>query len=110
MRLLSFPRGVAISTLISLATADKIFQSSSVSTCQANSNITASLLDITFTPNNQTLVVNLVGEAFVTGNVTFKVQAAAYGYVFLTETIDPCAQGFTSFCPLRHVTFPLLIL
>lgn len=104
---------VVLSSLISRASAsDRIFQSSSLATCQADSNITASLLDIAFTPNNKTLSLNLVGEAFVEGNVTFKVQAAAYGYTFLTETIDPCAYGIYAFCPVSSlqigmdVTYP----
>jgi hypothetical protein len=95
-------RGAIFSSLILLTSADRIFQSSSLATCQSDSSITASLFNIAFTPDNQTLTVDVVGEALVEGNVTFKVQAAAYGYVFLTETIDPCAaeNKIASFCPL----------
>lgn len=99
---------VALSALIlSLFVLDvsavRVFESSSLATCQDSSNITASLFDITFTPDNQTLVVNLVGEAYITGNVTFKVQAAAYGYTFLEETLNPCTEGLSAFCPLAEL-------
>lgn len=95
--------GAVLSSLPSLVSAGRIFQSSSLATCQTNSNITASLFSIRFQPDLHTLDVEVTGEAFVEGNVTFIVEAAAYGYVFLTDTIDPCKEGLTSFCPLSSL-------
>jgi len=101
------PSGFIISFFTSLVSASRIFESSSLATCQTDSNITASLFDVAFFPDNQTLSVNLEGEALVTGNVTFKVQAAAYGYTFLEDSIDPCSEGITSFCPVSQLQIGL---
>ncbi|PBP16905.1 calcium-related spray protein [Diplocarpon rosae] len=69
-----------------------------------DSKITASLFNVVFTPGNQTLSVKVQAESTVSGNVTFKVQAAAYGYTFLRETLDPCTyQGLTTLCPLDQL-------
>jgi hypothetical protein len=61
------------------------------------------LFNIVFTPDNHTLSINIVGDSSVTGNVTLKVYASAYGYNFLAETLDPCTEGFTSLCPLSQI-------
>ncbi len=99
--------GLILSIFTSSVSASRIFESSSLATCQTDSNITASLFDVAFFPDNQTLSVNLEGEALVTGNVTFKVQAAAYGYTFLEDSIDPCSEGITSFCPVSQLQIGL---
>jgi hypothetical protein len=89
--------------LMLMVSADRVFESSSLDTCQTNSSFTASLFQIAFSPNNKTLALNVVGDSSVTGNVTFKVQAAAYGYTFLRESLDPCTLGLTTMCPLSQV-------
>ncbi|KAE8446822.1 hypothetical protein EG329_011599 [Mollisiaceae sp. DMI_Dod_QoI] len=86
-----------------MVSADRVFESSSLETCQTNSSFTASLFNIVFTPDNNTLSLNVVGDSSVTGNVTFKVQASVYGYTFLRETLDPCTSGLTSLCPMSQI-------
>ncbi|KAK2627858.1 hypothetical protein QTJ16_002504 [Diplocarpon rosae] len=90
--------------LTTLVSAQRVFQSTSLEVCQDDSKITASLFNVVFTPGNQTLSVKVQAESTVSGNVTFKVQAAAYGYTFLRETLDPCTyQGLTTLCPLDQL-------
>ncbi len=86
-----------------MVAADRVFESSSLDSCQSSSSFTASLFQIAFTPNNKTLTLNVAGDSSVTGNVTFKVEATAYGYIFLRESLDPCAMGLTAICPLSQV-------
>jgi hypothetical protein len=86
-----------------MVSADRVFKSSSLDVCQSNSSFTASLFTIVFTPNNRRLALNVVGESTTTGNVTFKVQATAYGYTFLTESLDPCTLGLSSMCPMSKI-------
>jgi hypothetical protein len=95
--------------LPTVSASARIFESSSLDSCQSNSSFTASLFQITYAPDNQTLAINVEGSTTITGNVILKVQAAAYGYVFLRETVDPCTMGpsFSGFCPLNlpQITF-----
>jgi len=94
---------VAFSFLMLMASADRVFESSSLDSCQSNSSFTASLFQIAFTPNNKSLALNVVGDSSVTGNVTFRVEATAYGYTFLRENLNPCTMGLMTFCPLNQV-------
>jgi hypothetical protein len=89
--------------LVSMVSATKVFESSSLDSCQDNTTFTASLFNLAFFPENHTLSLNVNGDATVTGNVTFKIEAAAYGYVFLKENLNPCTMGLASFCPLNQI-------
>lgn len=110
-----FPRStlsrwiVAALPLLALnVSAERVIESSALAVCQSNSSFTASLFNIVFTPNNNTVALNVVGESASTGKVMLKVHAAAYGYNFLTTTIDPCDYSeLSSFCPLKafEITF-----
>jgi hypothetical protein len=99
----------AYSLLVPTVSAARVFESSSLDSCQGNSSFTATLFQIVFSPDNQTLAINVEGATSITGNVILKVEAAAYGYVFLRETVDPCTMGpaFSGFCPLDlpQITF-----
>ncbi|KAJ5051741.1 uncharacterized protein L3040_001513 [Drepanopeziza brunnea f. sp. 'multigermtubi'] len=99
--------GTALSVLLPLAnlvSGIKVFRSTSLEVCQDDSAVTASLFNVVFTPDNQTLSVKVKAESTVSGNVTFKINAAAYGYTFLRQTLDPCTyEGLTTLCPLEQV-------
>ena len=85
-----------------LALGERVISSTALEACQDNSTFTASLFNIIFTPDNHSLALNVVGESSSEGNVTLEVHAAAYGYTFLTESIDPCTQSsLSSLCPLQ---------
>lgn len=84
--------------------AVRVFQSRSLEVCQDDSAVTASLFNVVFTPDNQTLTVKVQAESTMSGNFTFKISAAAYGYTFLRETLNPCTyEGLTTLCPLDQV-------
>lgn len=106
MRLHTSPRAVLTALvfplLMSMVSAVRVFESSSLDTCQGNSSFSASLFQIAFFPGNRSVNLNVNGDAFISGNVTFKVEAAAYGYTFLRETLDPCTLGISAFCPLSQ--------
>jgi hypothetical protein len=86
-----------------LVSAVRVIESSALDTCLANSTFSASLFSISFTPDNNSLALNVVGYSSVQGNVSLQVQAAAYGYTFLTESVDPCTQGLDQLCPLQNL-------
>ncbi|KFY34484.1 hypothetical protein V494_06719 [Pseudogymnoascus sp. VKM F-4513 (FW-928)] len=85
---------VALITLFSFlagtASAERILSSTSLSECIENSNFTAKLFSVSFTPDNRTIAFLVDGTSSLTGNFTLQVEVAAYGYVIITTPIDPC--------------------
>lgn len=80
----------------------RVISSSSLSTCMANSNFSASLFNVAFTPDNRTLTFNIVGVTTVTGNVTIDLVVSAYGLNVVTKTLDPCEEGWAGLCPMNE--------
>jgi hypothetical protein len=70
---------------------ERVISSSSLSTCMSNSNFSASLFNVAFTPDNRTLTFNVVGVTTITGNVTI-----------FSKTLDPCQQGWAGLCPMNE--------
>jgi hypothetical protein len=95
---------VFLTTLLSLfssASAIRLIESKSLNTCQDNSSFTASLFNVVFTPNNNTLTFDIVGVSSIQGNVTFGIEVSAYGYTFIREKINPCTEkDLQGLCPM----------
>ena len=81
---------------------ERVISSSSLSTCMSNSNFSASLFNVAFTPDNRTLTFNVVGVTTVTGNVTIDLVVSAYGLSIFSKTLDPCEQGWAGLCPMNE--------
>lgn len=79
----------------------QLIESRSLNPCQANSSFTASLFNVVFTPNNNTVTFDIVGVSGVSGNVSFNVEVAVYGYIFLKQKIDPCTSDLKGLCPMN---------
>lgn len=85
-----------------LASAIRLIESKSLVSCQDDSNFTASLFDVVFTPDNRTLTFDIVGVSSISGNVTAEIEVIAYGYTALKETLDPCAStDLSGMCPMN---------
>ncbi|KAH8811884.1 hypothetical protein F5884DRAFT_293497 [Xylogone sp. PMI_703] len=94
---------VALTSLLSLvpnASATRFIESSSLNTCQDNSSLTASLFNVVFTPNNNTLTFDIVGVSNIQGNVSFGIEVTAYGYTVLRENLNPCDKNLQGMCPM----------
>ncbi|EED21003.1 flavin carrier protein 2 precursor, putative [Talaromyces stipitatus ATCC 10500] len=91
------------------ANADTYLSSTSLSTCQDDSLITASLFDVTFFPGNDTIYYDIHANASVTGNVSLTVQVIAYGYYLQPIHVDPCdgSSLSTNFCPIETAGEPI---
>lgn len=91
-----------------LASATRLLQTKSLDLCQADSLITASLFNVVFTPNNNTLQYDIIADSTITGNVTVQLEVIAYGYTAATMNVDPCQDSdlSTNFCPIQ-VTGPM---
>lgn len=90
----------ALCTLLPLTNALRLIQSESLNPCQDNSSFTATLFNVVFTPDNQSLAFDVVGVSSIQGNVTIQLEVIAYGYTALTKEIDPCTSGLQGLCPM----------
>jgi hypothetical protein len=92
-----------LSILLSLTpfiSAIRLLESKSLNPCQDASNFTASLFNVVFTPDNGSIAFDIVGVSSIEGNVSVQVEAIAYGYTAVNETINPCTAGLGGFCPM----------
>jgi Transient receptor potential (TRP) ion channel/ML-like domain len=88
-------------TLITSTSAIRLIESRSLNPCQDNSNFTATLFNVIFTPDNRTLAFDVVGVSSITGNVTAELHVIAYGYNALREKLDPCLMDLGGLCPMN---------
>jgi hypothetical protein len=87
--------------------ATRFLASSSLNTCSDNSNFTASLFNVIFTPDNGTLAFDVVGISSLTGNFTLNIEILVYGYAAVKKTIDPCTSGLSGLCGMQPGTIDL---
>jgi hypothetical protein len=81
---------------------ERILTSSSLNPCMSNSNFSATLFDVAFTPGNRTLNFDVIGVSSITGNVTIDLAVFAYGLQVYTQTIDPCdSEDLSGLCPMN---------
>jgi hypothetical protein len=80
--------------------AERIITSASLNSCQEQSNFTATLFNVAFTPDNNTLAVDLIGVSSITGNITAQLQIIAYGFTVVNDTINPCDENLPGLCPM----------
>ena len=90
-----------LSSLSPLATAERLIESKSLNPCQDNSLFTATLFNVAFTPDNNSLAFDVVGVSSISGYVTAELDVIAYGYSALKQTIDPCKSNLEGMCPMN---------
>ncbi|KAL1997253.1 hypothetical protein VTN49DRAFT_7400 [Thermomyces lanuginosus] len=87
-------------SLSPMAAAIHLLKSSSLNPCIKDSNITASLFNVVFTPDNNTFHVDINGVSDISGHIRAKVEAIAYGYTIVSEILDPCKMNIEGLCPM----------
>jgi hypothetical protein len=108
MRLLTFFSYLfALFCLSPLASAIRLIESNSLNPCMDNSNFTASLFNVVFTPDNNSLAIDINGVSSISGNVTIQVEVIAYGYTVTRQSINPCDKGLQGLCPMNTGQIPL---
>ena len=90
-----------LSSLSPLVTAERLIESKSLNPCQDNSLFTATLFNVAFTPDNNSLAFDVVGVSSISGYVTAELDVIAYGYSALKQTIDPCKSNLEGMCPMN---------
>ncbi|KAI1274007.1 hypothetical protein F5Y07DRAFT_374740 [Xylaria sp. FL0933] len=91
----------------SAADGGPMLSSTSLNSCQPNSQFTASLFNVVYTPNNNSASVNVVATSSVEGFVNFNVSVVAYGYQIIQQSINPCDLGLAGLCPMTAGKIPL---
>ncbi|KAH0542346.1 hypothetical protein FGG08_003283 [Glutinoglossum americanum] len=103
--LISTPLSLLLAILLSIlpfSSAIRLIESKSLSPCQDNSNFTASLFNVVFTPDNRTLGFDVVGISSIAGNITAELRVIAYGFTALKQVLDPCRMAdLKGFCPMN---------
>ncbi|KAH6886967.1 DUF907 domain-containing protein, partial [Thelonectria olida] len=97
------PPLVALSWLLalaSMASADRMVQSTSLNTCQADSGFSASLFHVVFTPSNGSATINIIAISSVEGYVVFDLTLNIYGYRAIRTTVNPCGTNMRGLCPM----------
>lgn len=87
-------------TFTPYTSAIRLIESRSLNPCQDNSNFTATLFNVVFTPDNRTLTFDVVGMSSIQGNVTAELQVIAYGFTALQQSLDPCTMDLGGLCPM----------
>lgn len=88
-----------------LASAVKLIESKSLVPCQDNSNFTATLFNIAFTPDNYSASVKMNAISSINGFVKAEVELLAYGITALKEKFDPCklkGVDLGGLCPMNE--------
>lgn len=95
---------LSLATIVSLApfaSPERLIESQSLNPCQANSSFTATLFNVIFTPDNNSLAFNILGVSSISGYVTAEIDVIAYGYTALKQTLDPCTSNLEGLCPMN---------
>lgn len=84
--------------------AERKLTSSSLNPCQKDNQFSATLFDVSFTPNNGTLTFDVNGVASISGKVTIELYVLAYGLNVYSSTLNPCDAGsdLKGMCPMRE--------
>jgi hypothetical protein len=66
-----------------------------------DSLFSATLFNITFTPDDGLLRIKVNGISSLSGKVTAKLSLVAYGYKAMMKELNPCEmEGFEGMCPM----------
>lgn len=98
---------VAVVAFSPLASALRLLQSTSLIQCMDNSSFSASLFQVTFTPDNKTLAININGVSSISGNVTAEVVVFAYGFQAVKQKLIPCDLNLDGLCPMQTGPIPI---
>ena len=91
----------AMAAMTSLASAERVLMSKSLSSCQEDSSFSASLFNVIYTPGNNSASVEMAATSSVQGYVKFDLTITAYGYEVINEQVDPCDTELQGLCPMN---------
>lgn len=93
---------VALLAVSPLASAERLLQSTALSSCMKDSKFSASRFQVLFTPDDGFLHFNVTGNSLISGNVTAELEVYAYGFKAVTQELDPCeSEDLAGLCPMN---------
>jgi hypothetical protein len=87
-------------SLTPLSLAGNVIESNSLNSCQVGSNFTSTLFNVAYRPDENRISVNISAVSSITGYIVAQIEATAYGFSILNQTVDPCTAGLAGFCPM----------
>lgn len=96
-----FSRAFGLPLFGALVAGENVLQTTSLNTCQSSSKFSATKFDVVFTPNNNSVSVNMVATSSIQDSVIFDFAVSAYGYQIIRQTINPCDTSLAGFCPMQ---------
>src|SRR5438046_1940482 len=97
---ISFALAAILVVIPFCSASTRLIESKSLNPCMEGSKFTASLFNVVFTPDNNTLAFDVVGVSSIAGNVTANLEVIVYGFSALRHNLDPCSSGFQGMCPM----------
>ncbi|KAF2748422.1 TRP-domain-containing protein [Sporormia fimetaria CBS 119925] len=81
---------LALCATAPLAAAERIITSSSLNPCQENSDFSATLFNVAFTPNNRSLGFTVEAVSQIEGRIDAEFELFVYGYPAMKQNLKPC--------------------
>jgi hypothetical protein len=97
----------ALAGVLPAVAEQAMLTSTSLNSCQPNSQFTASLFNVKYTPHNNSAAINVVATSSIEGFVQFDISVVAYGYQIIRQTVNPCNIGLAGLCPMTAGKIPL---
>lgn len=91
---------LTLSLILHSIHAERYIETSSLLTCMADSQLTASYFSVKFYPSNSTVEFDVNAYTTISGNVVAKVTLITYGLNILNREISLCDLGMDELCPL----------
>lgn len=102
--------GLAGALWFSAASAEKLFQASSLTPCSDDGKISVDHISVIFTPGNSSASIAFNGKIDYTGKFKIDLTLLVYGYTAINTTIDPCtlSSNGLGMCPnsAEQLTIP----
>ena len=92
---------VILASFSTFASAIRTLETSSLNTCQDNSSLTATLFDVVFTPDNNSVAFQVTGVSSISGYVLAELQLYVYGFLAVKLEFDPCTSNLQGMCPMN---------
>lgn len=87
-----------------LVAGERMLTSTALSSCQDDSQFSASLFNVVFTPGNNTAAFRVVAMSTVEDHIVFNIDVSAYGYSVIHKQLDPCDMKL-NMCPMQAMRF-----
>lgn len=93
---------LAVLSFSPLTSAQRVIQSNSLNSCkEGTNNFTASLFNVSYSPESGIVDVNINGVSSIVGFIKAQVELIAYGFTILNQTVNPCDMNLAGFCPMK---------